>query len=79
MSRRCPMGVPKPNNGGLFRLFCTASSFINPATVSHLSRLCSSILAPKMELQGKLSIVVAPKRCQQSPQKPSIPSRTGNT
>lgn len=40
MSRRCPVGVSKPNNGGLFRLFCTASSFINPATVSHLSHLC---------------------------------------
>ena len=69
MSRRCRVGVPKPNNGGLFRLFCTESSFINPATVSHLSRLCG----PQNGTAGKTVDRRGPQKM------PAVTSKTVHT
>lgn len=73
MSRRCPMGVPKPNNGGLFCLFCTASSFINPATVSHLSRLCGPHFGPQNGTTGKTVDRRGPQKM------PAVTSKTVHT
>lgn len=73
MSRRCPVGVPKPNNGGLFRLFCTASSFINPATVSHLSRLCGPHFGPQNGTAGKTVDRRGPQKM------PAVTSKTVHT